>query len=108
MRAHAGNEVIGDFAANADIILPTMSMTVSKTTDKVSVDCGTTQTLGIMVDVYRRDLSEFKSRIGSQGATPFVANFSLNPKFDIKSGDKIDVYCKLNRGDIAARTFTVP
>jgi hypothetical protein len=107
VRAVAGDAVIGSFASDADMVLPTISATVSKSTSKVTANCGLGSGFGVRVLVERRDLSKSAIRNGVTGASGFVANFGSAPAYSIASGDKVFVYCKLATGDIAARSFTV-
>ena len=114
VRARPGDHVLADFASDAaDVVLPTISATINKSTDRVTVDCNITESgqTGVLVQARKLNFSDFAARFGFQsnasGGT-FVANFANNDAVNIAAGDKVDVYCKYATGDIAAQTFTVP
>jgi hypothetical protein len=107
VRAKVGDQVIGDFEDDADVFLPNITAVVSKTADKVTATCGIGAGIGILVRVHTRDYSKAQARTGFTGSTGFLANFATAPAYNIVSGDKVDVYCKLATGDIVAKTFTV-
>ena len=113
VRVGVGNEVDADFASDAQLVVPGITATFNKTSDRVTVDCNIAETgsTGVEVVVYARDLSSFRTRTGFQsnaGGGTFLANFAQSPAFNVAAGSKVDVYCKFGTGDIVARTFTVP
>lgn len=113
VRARPGNHVSADFASDAELDIPTIAATISKSTDRVTVDCNIAESgqTGVLVTARNRDFSKFGDRLGFQnnvsGGT-FLANFASGGAVNIVSGDKIDVYCKYATGDVVAQTFTVP
>jgi hypothetical protein len=112
VRSAVGNQVDADFALDSDFVIPNIVITVNKSTDRVTVDCNITEsgTTGVFVEVYSRDFSKDRTRLGFQnnsGGGTFLANFATSPTLNIVSGDKVDVYCKFATGDVVARTFTV-
>jgi len=107
VRAKVGDVVEATFATDAHLTLPTITATIAKSTDRVTASCGLPN-VGVEVDVHTRDLSKYQSRVGfTNGSNVYVANFATAPAYNIVSGDKVDVYCKLATGDIVAKTFTV-
>jgi hypothetical protein len=114
VRARPGDHVLADFASDAaDVVLPTISATINKSTDKVTVDCNISESgqTGVLVVARKRDFSDFGERLGFQsnaaGGT-FIANFANNGAVNLARGDKVDVLCKSATGDIFAQTFTAP
>ncbi len=88
--------------------MPGITATIDKSANKVTANCGLGTNVGIRIDARTRDLSKFQSRAGfTNGSGVFVANYATSPTYDIVTGDKVDVYCKLPPGDVVAKTFTV-
>jgi hypothetical protein len=114
VRVAVGNEVDADFASDAALVVPNITATINKTTDRVTVDCNITETgqTGVLVSVHSRDFAKAGTRRGFQsnsGGGTFLANFAASPSLNIVAGDKVDVYCKFgDTGDVVAKTFTVP
>jgi hypothetical protein len=108
VRAAVGNDVNANFAPDADFTLPNITAVISKSADRVTADCGLGAGFGVAVDVYARDGTGFRSRVGiTDGSGDFEANFAASPTHNIVAGDKVDVFCKLLSGDIVARRLTV-
>ena len=63
------------------------------------------------VEAHSRDFVKDGVRLGMQsnpmGGT-FLANFATSPSVNISSGDKVDIFCKMDTGDVVAQTLTVP
>lgn len=109
IRVIAGDEISADFAGDASFTVPTMIVSINKTTDDVEVDCGTEAGLGVLVLVHPRDLSKVGSRAWYEpgGASYTIFDFSSSPAYNIVAGEKVDVFCKLPTGDVFAKSFTV-
>jgi len=110
-RTKPADYVLPNFAADADFIVPNMLVTLNKTTDRVTVDCNITETglTGVEVVAYKPGQTEV--RLGFQNNASngtFLANFASGGAFNIASGGKVDVYCKMATGDVIAQTFTIP
>ena len=106
VRIKAGNKI--DFAG-ASFDIPIITATANKSTDRVTATCGLGSGHGVLVQIRTRDLSKSSRRTGFiDGGGTFVANFGGAPSYNIVSGDKIDIFCKVDSGNVVARTFTVP
>lgn len=107
IKVRAGDIVYGPFEYSQTV--PQITAVINKTTDRVTVNCLTPNAgWGMRVDVHTRDFTKSQTRAGFASDSGYVANFAASPAYNIVAGDKVDVYCKLNSGDIFARTFTVP
>jgi hypothetical protein len=110
MHVVAGHHMILDlsFAGASHVDLTNVTASISKVSDSVSANCANGAG-GVQVQARTRDLSAWSTRTGfANGSGTFTANFATNPSFNIASGSKVDVYCKISSGDVIARTFTVP
>jgi len=105
IHARPGNRI--DFAGYS-FDIPLITSTANKTSDKVTVSCGLGGGIGVLVQVRTRDVSKVSGRTGFITGTGFVANFATAPAYNIVSGDKVDVFCKADNGNVIAQTFTVP
>jgi hypothetical protein len=108
IKTKPGNEVVADFASDAHFVIPAITADINKSTDRVTADCGLGAGYGIAIEAHRRDFSASSIRRGTTVSGSTLANFTQTPTFDIKSGDKVDVHCKLPTGDLIVRTLTVP
>jgi hypothetical protein len=102
-----GDHVAADFASDAHLTVPNIHATANVGTNVVNGHC--LAGLGFSVRVYAPDRSRIADRIGTaNGSGNFTANFASTPSLDIRSGDKMDLYCGLATGDIVARHSTIP
>jgi len=108
VRPHIGNHVVSATYPDIDFTIPAVSATLSASSDKVTAHCGQTGR-GVSVWAHTRNFSKAIERHGVTAAgDTFVANFANAPKFDLVSGSKVDIYCKLAKGDVVAREYTLP
>jgi hypothetical protein len=109
LRLKSGDHLIVTMPYSRDYDLPTMSATISTSTDKVTFtsNCNLMGPGIAYVVVHNRSYSKSQYRTGY--FTPggqFVANFATSPAYNIAAGDKVDVYCRAMYGDVFAKTFT--
>jgi hypothetical protein len=98
-----------DFATDADFVIPDFSAIPNPGTDRVAGDCGGDPDIGWFVRVHTRSYSAEETRTGFTTASgDFNARFDQSPTYNIRSGDKVDVFCKRGSGDVVARSYTVP
>jgi hypothetical protein len=108
VRPHIGNHVVSATYPDIDFTIPAVSATFSAASDKVTAHCGQAGR-GVSVLAHTRNFSKVIQRHGVTAAgDAFVANFANAPKFDLVSGSKVEVYCKLAKGDVVAREYTLP
>jgi hypothetical protein len=111
IRLRPGDRVIVSSPSGRTYDLPTINATINKATDRVTVN-STCNYVGpgiVYVVVRKADMSKSQHRTGylSPGGQ-FDANFATGQKWNIVSGDKVDIYCRAMYGDEFAKTFTVP
>ncbi len=105
IRVAPGDEIGSNLSFDLSFVVPNVTAQISKTTDRAAVDCGVNANLGVAVVAHTRDYTRSQTRLGLTDLTGFYsANFAA---YDLRSGDKVDVYCKLSAGDVVARTFTI-
>ena len=106
LKVREGDNIQGSWAGDADINIPTMTVTPNKSTNKVTVNCGPNR--GVFVDIHTRDQSRFATRVGTaDSAGNYVANFAVAPRYDVKANDKIIFGCSLATGDVVQKPMTV-
>jgi hypothetical protein len=108
VRPHVGNRVVSATYPDIDFTIPAVSATINTASNKVTAHCGQAGR-GVSVLAHTRNFSKAVERHGvTAGGDTFLANFGNAPKFDLVSGSKVDVYCKLAKGDVVAREYTLP
>jgi hypothetical protein len=109
VRTLPGDRVVGDFAVDADFVLPDIGAAINKVTDRVTANCALPGIREITVRAWDPiDLAPNAQRYQLTDASgSFVANFAASPPANIKVGHKVEVSCRLDSGDWVSRQFTV-
>ena len=103
VRSQAGDQVQSNASSDENFTLPNVVITANKSTARATVNCGLGNGYGVEIVVLDRYGNAFGFGYG------FTANggvFTVKA-LKIKSGYKIDAYCKLATGDVVAKVLTV-
>jgi hypothetical protein len=109
VRPHVGNTVSSTAYSDIAFDIPAVVATPNATSERVSGNCGTGAVTGYSVTMHNRAYTKAATRFGTTSAAgAFTAKFKTgSPTWNIQTGDKVTVACKLVSGDIVERIYTV-
>jgi hypothetical protein len=106
---HAGDNVVGTWAADGALTIPTTSVTGNAATDHVTGQCLVDKP--VKIRAYHPNFSSTSYAAGmADGTGHFNVDTSdaQNPTYDLQHGDLIEVSCLTTRGDTVFFTGVVP
>lgn len=102
-----GDKVVGDFAIDAKMTIPGITITADAATDIVTLTCPGMAGQGARIWVRKRDWSGFADRVGVANASG-VRAWDVSADIDLVRGDRLEGTCRYDTGDEIARDGTVP
>ena len=106
---HEGNRVVTDLAADASFTVPTLTTTINKRSDKVTVATGLGAGLAVSMHIERSNALGWANLTTDATGTVSV-DFSDTENiqlFDVLAGDRLTITLRLATGDLVDKIVTV-
>jgi hypothetical protein len=102
----AGEKVVGDFAPDATMTIPLISIAAAAATDVVTLTCPGMAGQGAYIYVRKADYTDSAYRYGTTNASG-VRTFDVTADIDLTAGDNLYGRCRFDSGDEIGRHGSV-